>query len=185
MTENHETIDALQWEKRTFTPSEAFKKNSLVVGTHLYDEANVDYESFWARQASELVTWQKPWDTVCEWELPFSKWFVGGQLNVSYNCLDRHVLAGKGDKVAIHFEGEPGDSRTVTYSQLLDEVQKFANVLKGLGVQKGDRVNIYLPMIVEAAVAMLACARIGAAHSVVFGGFSSQALADQIGRAHV
>ena len=180
MTENHETIDALQWEKRTFVPSDAFKKNSLVVGTHLYDEANEDYEAFWARQAEELVTWQKPWDTVCEWELPFSKWFVGGQLNVSYNCLDRHVLAGKGDKVAIHFEGEPGDSRTVTYAQLLDEVQKFANVLKGLGVQKGDRVNIYLPMIVEAAVAMLACARIGAAHSVVFGGFSSQALADRI-----
>jgi len=112
--------------------------------------------------------------------LPFSKWFVGGQLNVSYNCLDRHVLAGKGDKVAIHFEGEPGDTRTVTYAQLLDEVQKFSNVLKGLGVQKGDRVNIYLPMIVEAVVAMLACARIGAAHSVVFGGFSSQALADRI-----
>jgi len=180
MTENHETIDALQWEKRTFTPSDSFKKNSLVVGTHLYDEANADYEAFWARQAEELVAWQKPWDAICEWELPFSKWFVGGQLNVSYNCLDRHVLAGKGDKVAIHFEGEPGDSRTVTYAQLLDEVQKFANVLKGLGVQKGDRVNIYLPMIVEAAVAMLACARIGAAHSVVFGGFSSQALADRI-----
>ena len=180
MTENHETIDALQWEKRTFAPSEAFKKNSLVVGTHLYDEANEDYEAFWARQAEELVTWTKPWDTICEWNLPFSKWFVGGQLNVSYNCLDRHVLAGKGDKVAIHFEGEPGDTRTVTYAQLLDEVQKFANVLKGLGVQKGDRVNIYLPMIVEAAVAMLACARIGAAHSVVFGGFSSQALADRI-----
>ncbi len=180
MTENHETIDALQWEKRTFTPSDSFKKSSLVVGTHLYDEANEDYEAFWARQAEELVAWQKPWDAICEWELPYSKWFVGGQLNVSYNCLDRHVLAGKGDKVAIHFEGEPGDSRTVTYAQLLDEVQKFANVLKGLGVQKGDRVNIYLPMIVEAAVAMLACARIGAAHSVVFGGFSSQALADRI-----
>jgi acetyl-CoA synthetase len=180
MTENHETIDALQWEKRTFAPSEAFKKNSLVVGTHLYDEANEDYEAFWARQAEELVTWTKPWDTICEWNLPFSKWFVGGQLNVSYNCLDRHVLAGKGEKVAIHFEGEPGDTRTVTYAQLLDEVQKFSNVLKGLGVQKGDRVNIYLPMIVEAAVAMLACARIGAAHSVVFGGFSSQALADRI-----
>ena len=180
MAENHETIDALQWEKRTFPPSEQFKNNSLVVGTHLYDEANEDYESFWARQAEELVTWTRPWDSICEWNLPFSKWFVGGQLNVSYNCLDRHVLAGRGDKVAIHFEGEPGDSRTVTYSQLLDEVQKFANALKSLGVTKGDRVNIYLPMIVEAAVAMLACARIGAAHSVVFGGFSSQALADRI-----
>ena len=112
--------------------------------------------------------------------MPYSKWFVGGKLNVSYNCLDRHVIAGKGDKVAFHFEGEPGDTRTITYSQMLDEVQKFANVLKGLGVNKGDRVNIYLPMIPEAAVAMLACARIGAVHSVVFGGFSSQALSDRI-----
>jgi len=178
--DNHDTIDALQWEQRKFPPSEAFKKNTLVAGTHLYEEADRDYEAFWARQASELVEWSRPWDTICEWNLPFSKWFVGGQTNVSYNCLDRHVLAGKGDKVAFHFEGEPGDTRTVTYAQLLDEVQKFANVLKGLGVAKGDRVNIYLPMIPEAAVAMLACARIGAAHSVVFGGFSSQALADRI-----
>lgn len=179
-SDNHDTIDALQWEQRKFPPSDAFKKNTLVVGTHLYEEADRDYEAFWARQASELVEWSRPWDTICEWNLPFSKWFVGGQTNVSYNCLDRHVLAGKGDKVAFHFEGEPGDTRTVTYAQLLDEVQKFANVLKGLGVAKGDRVNIYLPMIPEAAVAMLACARIGAAHSVVFGGFSSQALADRI-----
>ncbi len=178
--DNHDTIDALQWEKRTFPPSDAFKKNTLVAGTFLYDEANQDYEAFWARQASELVSWDTTWDTICEWKLPYSKWFVGGQLNVSYNCLDRHVIAGKGDKVAFHFEGEPGDSRTITYSQMLDEVQKFANVLKGLGVHKGDRVNIYLPMIPEAAVAMLACTRIGAVHSVVFGGFSSQALSDRI-----
>ena len=178
--DNHDTIDALQWEKRKFPPSDAFKKNTLVAGTFLYDEANEDYEAFWARQASELVSWDTQWDTICEWNLPYSKWFVGGKLNVSYNCLDRHVIAGKGDKVAFHFEGEPGDSRTITYSQMLDEVQKFANVLKGLGVNKGDRVNIYLPMIPEAAVAMLACARIGAVHSVVFGGFSSQALSDRI-----
>ena len=178
--DNHDTIDALQWEKRKFPPSDAFKKNTLVAGTFLYDEANEDYEAFWARQASELVSWDTEWDTICEWKLPYSKWFVGGKLNVSYNCLDRHVIAGKGDKVAFHFEGEPGDSRTITYSQMLDEVQKFANVLKGLGVNKGDRVNIYLPMIPEAAVAMLACARIGAVHSVVFGGFSSQALSDRI-----
>jgi len=178
--DNHDTIDALQWEKRKFPPSDAFKKNTLVAGTHLYDEANEDYEAFWARQASELVSWDTQWDTICEWNLPYSKWFVGGKLNVSYNCLDRHVIAGKGDKVAFHFEGEPGDTRTITYSQMLDEVQKFANVLKGLGVSKGDRVNIYLPMIPEAAVAMLACARIGAVHSVVFGGFSSQALSDRI-----
>ena len=180
MSDNHETIDALQWERRTFPPSDTFKKTAHVVGTHLYDEANVDYESFWARQAEELISWDTDWTTICEWNLPYSKWFVGGSLNVSYNCVDRHVLAGKGDKVALHFEGEPGDQRTVTYAVLLDEVQRFANVLKGLGVVKGDRVNIYLPMIVEAVVAMLACARIGAAHSVVFGGFSSQALADRI-----
>ena len=108
------------------------------------------------------------------------EWFVGGQLNVAYNCIDRHVLGGKGDKVAIHWEGEPGDTRAMTYAQLLDEVSQFANVLKGLGVGRGDRVNIYLPMVPEAAVAMLACARIGAAHSVVFGGFSAQSLADRI-----
>jgi acetyl-CoA synthetase len=180
MSDNHETIDALQWERRTFPPSDTFKKTAHVVGTHLYDEANVDYESFWARQAEELISWDTDWTTICEWNLPYSKWFVGGSLNVSYNCVDRHVLAGKGDKVALHFEGEPGDQRAVTYAELLDEVQRFANVLKGLGVGKGDRVNIYLPMIVEAVVAMLACARIGAAHSVVFGGFSSQALADRI-----
>ena len=178
--ENHDTIDALQWEKRKFPPSDAFKKNTLVAGTFLYDEANEDYEAFWARQASELVSWDTQWDTICEWNLPYSKWFVGGKLNVSYNCLDRHVIAGKGNKVAFQFEGEPGDTRTITYSQMLDEVQKFANVLKSLGVNKGDRVNIYLPMIPEAAVAMLACARIGAVHSVVFGGFSSQALSDRI-----
>ena len=177
---NNDTIDALQWEKRKFPPSDAFKKNTLVAGTFLYDEANKDYEAFWARQASELVSWDTTWDTICEWKLPYSKWFVGGKLNVSYNCLDRHVIAGKGDKVAFHFEGEPGDTRTITYSQMLDEVQRFANVLKGLGVNKGDRVNIYLPMVPEAAVAMLACARIGAVHSVVFGGFSSQALSDRI-----
>jgi len=173
-------IDDLLLENRKFAPSADFKKNSLAVGTHLYDQAATDDEGFWAQQAAELVHWDQDWHTICEWDLPYAKWFVGGKLNVSYNCLDRHVLAGKGDKVAIHWEGEPGDTRTITYSQLLDEVQKFSNVLKSLGVNKGDRVNIYLPMIPEAAVAMLACARIGAAHSVVFGGFSSQALADRI-----
>jgi acetyl-CoA synthetase len=173
-------IDALQWENRRFPPSDEFKRNALVTGTFLYDEAGADDEGFWARQAADLVDWSTDWHTICEWELPFSKWFVGGQLNVSYNCLDRHVLAGRGDKVAFHFEGEPGDTRTVTYADLLDETQRFANVLKGLGVNKGDRVNIYLPMIPEAAVAMLACARIGAAHSVVFGGFSAHSLRDRI-----
>jgi acetyl-CoA synthetase len=175
-----ETIEALLLEQRKFPPSEAFKKKAHVVGTHLYDEANADYEAFWARQAEELVSWSTPWRTVCEWNLPFSRWFVGGQLNVAHNCLDRHVQAGRGDKVAIHWEGEPGDTRTITYAQLLDEVERFSNALLGLGVVRGDRINIYLPMIPEAVVAMLACARIGAAHSVVFGGFSSQALADRI-----
>lgn len=173
-------IDDLLLENRKFPPSAAFKKNSLAVGTHLYDQAAADDEGFWAQQAADLIDWDQDWHTICEWNVPYAKWFVGGKLNVSYNCLDRHVLAGKGDKVAIHWEGEPGDTRTITYSELLTEVEKFSNVLKSLGVVKGDRVNIYLPMIPEAAVAMLSCARIGAAHSVVFGGFSSQALADRI-----
>jgi acetyl-CoA synthetase len=173
-------IDALQWESRTFPPSAAFKKHALVVDTAMYDEGAQDYEAFWASQAEDLLDWSKPWDTICEWELPYAKWFTGGRLNVSHNCVDRHVLAGKGDKVAIYWEGEPGDSRVITYAELLADVQKFANVLKDLGVERGDRVNIYLPMIPEAAIAMLACARIGAAHSVVFGGFSSQSLSDRI-----
>ena len=175
-----ETIDDLGNEKRKFPPSPEFVATALVADSSLHDEGRRDYEGFWARHARELLSWSKPWRTICEWNLPFAKWFVGGELNVSYNCLDRHVLAGRGSKVALYWEGEPGDTRAVTYQELLDETQKFANVLLSLGVQKGDRVNIYLPMIPEAAVAMLACARIGAAHSVVFGGFSAQALADRI-----
>ncbi|MEX2627163.1 MAG: acetate--CoA ligase [Ilumatobacteraceae bacterium] len=178
--ERHDTIDDLLAEARTFPPPEHFARDALVTDRSLHDEAAADREGFWARQAAELVSWDTEWSTVCEWELPFSKWFVGGELNVAYNCLDRHVEAGRGDKVAIHWEGEPGDTRTLTYADMLDEVQRFANALRGLGVERGDRVNIYLPMVPEAAVAMLACARVGAAHSVVFGGFSSQALADRI-----
>ncbi|MGA0780705.1 MAG: acetate--CoA ligase [Ilumatobacteraceae bacterium] len=179
---NDETtnIDDLLLENRKFPPPPDFQERSLVAGTQLYDEAARDDEGFWARQASELLHWDTDWTTICEWDLPYAKWFVGGRLNVAYNCLDRHVEDGRGDKVAIHWEGEPGDTRTITYGDLLVEGKKFANVLKSLGVQTGDRVNIYLPMVPEAAVAMLACARIGAAHSVVFGGFSSQALADRI-----
>jgi acetyl-CoA synthetase len=179
-TNDAQAIDALGWENRTFPPSDAFKRNALVRDTSMYDDANEDYQGFWARQAADLLDWSKEWTTICEWDLPEAKWFVGGELNVSYNCLDRHVLAGQGEKVAFYFEGEPGDTRTVTYAELLDETQRFANVLKGFGVTKGDRVNIYLPMIPEAAVAMLACARIGAVHSVVFGGFSAQSLSDRI-----
>ncbi len=180
MSDNHNTIDDLMLENRKFPPSADFKRQALVADTSLYDQASEDYQGFWAQQAAELVSWDTEWDTICEWDLPYAKWFVGGKLNVSYNCLDRHVEAGRGDKVAIHWEGEPGDSRTITYNDLLDETKRFANVLKGLGVAKDDRVNIYLPMIPEAVVAMLACARIGAAHSVVFGGFSAQSLTDRI-----
>ena len=179
MTEE-QTIDALQWEKRTFPPSVDFKRQALISDVGFYDDANADYQGFWARQAADLLHWNTEWETICDWQLPYATWFIGGELNVSYNCLDRHVLAGLGERVAIHWEGEPGDTRTITYRQLLDEVAQFANVLKGLGVERGDRINIYLPMIPEAVIAMLACARIGAAHSVVFGGFSATSLIDRI-----
>ncbi|CAN5406677.1 acetate--CoA ligase [soil metagenome] len=173
-------IEAYYREDRTFPPPPDFAASALVQGQELHEEAERDLEGFWARQAGDLLDWATLWDTVLEWELPFAKWFVGGTLNVSENCLDRHVAAGHGDRVAFHWEGEPGDTRTITYAELTAEVQRFANVLKGLGVSKGDRVNIYLPMIPELPVAMLACARIGAPHSVVFGGFSSAALVDRI-----
>ena len=177
-----EKIEAVLKEERVFQPSEAFRQaariNRLEDYEALYRESLEQPEQFWSRVASELH-WFKPWDKVLEWNPPNAKWFIGGQLNLSYNCLDRH-LATRGNKAAIIFEGEPGDSRILTYQQLHREVCKFANVLKGLGVKKGDRVTIYLPMIAEAAIAMLACARIGAVHSVVFGGFSASALADRI-----
>ncbi len=174
------TIDDLLKEGRTFPPPEAFKKNARVVDTEMYDEAERDYEGFWARQAAELVDWFDEWHTILDWDLPFAKWFVGGTLNVTHNCLDRHVAAGHGGKVAYHWEGEPGDTRTITYADLLDEVQRVANALKALGIGRGDRVNIYLGMVPELPIAMLACARIGAPHSVVFGGFSSESLRDRI-----
>ena len=173
-------IGAYYTEDRTFAPPKDFKERALVTDAAIYDEAEQDWQGFWARQAADLLTWFDDWDTILDWDLPFAKWFVGGTLNVSYNCLDRHVEAGRGDKAAYHWEGEPGDVRTITYADLLQEVQRFANVLKGLGVRRGDRVNIYMPMIPELPVAMLACTRIGAAHSVVFGGFSSDALRDRI-----
>ena len=179
MSDSH-AIDALSYEQRKFPPSAEFKANAVVSDQSLYLEGERDFEGYWARHARELISWSQPFTKTLEWDLPYAEWFSDGTLNVSYNCLDRHVLAGRGDKVAFYWEGEPGDSRVITYSQLLDEVQRFANVLKNLGIKKGDRVNIYLPMIPEAAVSMLACARIGAAHSVVFGGFSSQSLSDRI-----
>ncbi len=173
-------IEDLLMETRTFAPPPGFSATALVSSSDLHDEAAADRLAFWAGQASELVTWRRPWDQVLRWELPFARWFDGGQLNVAENCLDRHVAAGNGDRVAYHWEGEPGDTRTITYAQLLAEVERFANVLKGLGVARGDRVAIYLPMIPELPVALLACARIGAPHSVVFGGFSADSLADRI-----
>ena len=144
MSEQHDTIDALMAENRTFPPADSFKSEALVVGTFLYDEAAEDDEGFWARQAADLVEWSQPWHTILDWQLPFAKWFVGGSLNVSANCLDRHVAAGRGDRVAFHWEGEPGDSRTITYAALLDEVSRFANVLKSLGGVKG-RPGQHLP----------------------------------------
>jgi len=174
------TIEAYQLEERRFPPPEEFKKDALVVDASLYDEAERDYQGFWALQAASLLDWSEEWHTICEWEPPFAKWFVGGRLNVAHNCLDRHVEAGHGDRVAYHWEGEPGDTRTITYAELRDEVARFANVLTGLGVAKGDKVAIYLPMIPELPVAMLACARLGAPHSVVFGGFSADSLRDRI-----
>ena len=180
MNQESSAIDALSYEQRKFPPSAEFKSSAIISDQSLYQEGERDFAEYWARHARELLTWSRPFTKTLEWDLPYSEWFSDGTLNVSHNCLDRHVIAGRGDKVAFYWEGEPGDSRTITYAQLLDEVQKFANVLKSLGVEKGDRVNIYLPMIPEAAVAMLACARIGAAHSVVFGGFSAQALSDRI-----
>ena len=174
------TIEDYFLEERTFPPSPEFKAAALTADDSLYREADADYEAFWARQARELLTWNSDFDTTLEWELPFAKWFVGGTLNVSENCLDRHVTNGIGDRVAYHWEGEPGDKRTITYSDLLEEVKKFANVLKGLGLEKGDRVAIYMPMIPELPVAMLACTRIGVAHSVIFGGFSPDSIIDRV-----
>jgi acetyl-CoA synthetase len=171
-------IDALLQENREFPPSEDFAKNANINDPDIWTKAAEDREGFWAGWAEQL-DWKTKWDRVLEWNPPHAKWFVGGTLNASHNCLDRH-LETRGDKVALIWEGEPGEVRRVTYRELHAEVSKFANVLKSLGIAKGDRVAIYLPMIVEAAVAMLACARIGAVHSVVFGGFSSDALRDRI-----
>ncbi|MCD2444210.1 acetate--CoA ligase [Agromyces sp. SYSU K20354] len=173
-------IDHALEEIRRFRPSPEFAAQS-VADPALYEAAKADRLAFWADQARELLTWHKPFTRTLDWSNPpFAKWFDDGELNVAVNCLDRHVAAGLGDRVAIHFEGEPGDSRDITYAELTDEVKRAANVLEGLGVGEGDRVAIYLPMIPEAVISMLAVARIGAIHSVVFGGFSSDSLASRI-----
>ncbi len=172
-------LETLAQEHRTFAPPKAFAARANAGDPGIYDRAAKDLEGFWAEQAGSLA-WRKPFSKVLEWEAPYARWFVGGELNISENCLDRHVKAGRGARVAYHWEGEPGDTRTLTYQDLLDETQRCANALRSLGVRKGDRVAIYLPMIPELPVAMLACARIGAPFTVVFGGFSAEALSGRI-----
>src|SRR6185436_13330866 len=166
-------------EDRSFAPPTSFREHAHISDDRIYAEAERDPEAFWARFAREL-DWSKPWDRVLEWNPPHAKWFVGGKINASVNCIDRHLRGGRRNKAAIIWEGEPGDSRTLTYYDLHREVSQFANVLKSLGIAKGDRVALYLPLIPELAIAMLACARIGAVHSVVFGGFSAESLRDRI-----
>ena len=179
MVENLGSIDALLQEERTFPPPGDFASNANMADPGIYEKALHDPEAFWAGLA-EGLDWFQKWDKVLEWDPPFAKWFVGGKLNVSYNCIDRHLANGRRNKAAIIWEGEPGDWKVYTYWDLYREVCRFANGLKSLGVTKGDRVTIYLPMTPELPIAMLACARIGAPHSVVFGGFSAESLRDRI-----
>jgi acetyl-CoA synthetase len=175
-----DTIDNLLHESRRFAPDPDFAANAIA-RPELYEQARADRLQFWADQSRELLHWHKPFTRTLDWSNPpFAKWFDDGELNVAYNCLDRHVLAGNGDRVAIHWEGEPGDSRTITYAELTADVKRAANLLTSLGVREGDRVAIYMPMIPEAVVSMLAVARIGAVHSVVFGGFSADSLRQRI-----
>jgi len=173
-----ESFENLSYEDRTFPPSQTFVNNANAKGD-IYKEAVKDRLAFWEKQANRLH-WNQKWNQVVDWQLPFAQWFIGGKLNASFNCLDRHVIEGRGDRVAFYFEGEPGDTQTITYAELLSKVCKASNALKELGIKQGDRVAIYMPMIPEAAIAMLACARLGAMHSVVFGGFSADSLLSRI-----
>ena len=179
MSDSSHTLDSLLQEDRLFPPSAEFAHAAHVSDPGIYDEAASDIEAFWGRWADELH-WFRRWDQVLEWEPPQARWFTGGRLNAAYNCLDRHLQGDRRTRPALVWEGEPGDARTLTYEELHAEVGRAANALKELGIRRGDRVAIYLPMIPEAAIAMLACARIGAAHSVVFGGFSADSLRDRI-----
>jgi acetyl-CoA synthetase len=180
MTMSTNSIDSLLTESRRFPPDEGFAANA-VAGADLYDEAKADRLAFWARQARELVDWETPFTQTLDWSAaPVARWFADGTLNVAYNCLDRHVLAGNGDRVAFHWEGEPGDSRSVTYSELTAEVKRAANAIAALGIGQGDRVAIYMPVIPETVVAMLAVARLGAVHSVIFGGFSAESIRSRV-----
>jgi acetyl-CoA synthetase len=173
------SIDVLLREERMFRPAPSFRRRANVRDTSLYRKAARDPEAFWAACARDIV-WLKPWKRVLAWNPPRARWFVGGKLNASVNCLDRHIGTAVGNKAAILWEGEPGEERTLTYAQLFRETCRFANVLKDLGVKKGDRVTLYMPLVPELAIAMLACARIGAVHSVVFGGFSAESLKERI-----
>jgi len=172
-------ISALLHENRRFPPSRAWQTTANVTDPDIYASAARDPEAFWAGFAAELE-WMRPWDSVLQWNPPHARWFDGGKLNVSVNCVDRHMRGSRRNKAAIIWEGEPGDRRTLTYWDLYRQVSAFANVLKSLGVKRGDRVALYLPLVPELAIAMLACARIGAVHSVVFGGFSAESLRDRI-----
>jgi acetyl-CoA synthetase len=178
------TIESILQEQRLFQPNPEFVEQAKISGfaayQDLYAKAQANPEQFWAELAKQELDWFEPWQQVLDWQPPFAKWFVGGKLNISHNCLDRHLTTHRRNKAALIWEGEPGDTRTLTYAQLHREVCQFANALKQLGVGKGDRVGIYMPMIPEAAIAMLACARIGAPHTVVFGGFSAEALKDRL-----
>jgi len=174
-----ERLVALLKEGRTFPPSEEFRRQANVSDPKIYEEARRDPEGFWAEEARRL-DWFEPWKKVLEWNAPWAKWFVGGKLNAAYNCVDRHAKGSRRDKTAIIWVGEPGDSRAITFGELAKDVNRFANALKSLGVKKGDRVAIYLGMVPELAIAMLACARIGAPHSIVFGGFSADSLRERI-----
>jgi acetyl-CoA synthetase len=178
-SKNPDEIDALLHEDRVFAPPESFRARANVRDNTPYDEADRDVEGFWATLASELE-WSRRWTKVLDWDPPHAKWFVDGQLNASVNCVDRHIRTARRNKAALIWEGEPGDRRTLTYFDLYRQVCAFGNVLRSLGVQRGDRVAIYMPLVPELAIAMLGCARIGAAHSVVFGGFSAESLRDRI-----
>ena len=181
MADRH--IESLLNEQRVFPPNPQFSQRAHIQSREAYDalskRASEDPEGYWAQIASELH-WFAPWTKVLEWDLPFSKWFVGGKTNISYNCIDRHLSGPRKNKVAILWEGEPGEVRALSYQMLHYEVCRFANVLKSLGLQKGDRATIYMGMVPELPIAMLACARMGITHNVVFGGFSAEALSDRI-----
>ena len=183
MSESHGQIDTVMHEDRLFPPSEEFAEKSQIGSLEAYEtlwnEVKEDPTAFWGKLAKDELHWFVPFGEVLEWDEPFAKWFVGGKTNASHNCLDRHIEAGNGDKTAIIWEGEPGDQRTLTYKELHREVCGFANAMKSLGIGQGDVVSIYMPMVPELVIAMLACARIGAAHSVIFAGFSAEAIAER------